>query len=117
MLLTLSPDSPEPLYEQIRRGITALIAQGHLRDGQRLDSVRQVAAEFGINPATVKKAYDQLVRDGLVETAGRSGSVVRQGTRTAQQREQLRADLQELIQRARAQGFTTSEIAKLIKEL
>lgn len=112
MFLTLYPDSPEPLFEQLHGGIVKLIATGELRDGDRLDSVRSVAADFGINPATVKKAYDQLVADGLVETAGRSGSIVRTGARTQAQEAQLRTDLQKLAYRATAQGFSLTEFIK-----
>ncbi|WP_368502635.1 GntR family transcriptional regulator [Corynebacterium sp.] len=81
MYITLNPDSDVPLFEQIHDAI----ARGQLSPGDKLDPVRRVAADFGINPATVKKAYDQLVADGLVETAGRSGSLVIPSTRSSAQ--------------------------------
>ncbi len=87
----------------------------------KLDPVRRLAADFGINPATVKKAYDQLVADGLVDTAGRSGTVVRPGARTAAQSQQLDEGLTRVAWLARAQGFTVSEIRDhldaILKEL
>ena len=121
MFITLSPDSDVPLFKQIHDEIVAAITHGQLRDGDKLDPVRRLAADFGINPATVKKAYDKLVAEGLAETAGRSGTVVRPGARTAAQSQQLDEGLTRVAWLARAQGFTVSEIRDhldaILKEL
>lgn len=110
MFLTLNPESGVPLFTQLHDAIVSAIAHGELRDGDKLDPVRRVAADFGINPATVKKAYDKLVAEGLAETAGRSGTVVRPGARTDAQNQQLVEGLQRAALLARAQGFNDSEI-------
>lgn len=93
MLITLNPDVDVPVFQQIHDEIVLAIARGQLFAGDKLDPVRQVAADIGINPATVKHAYDLLVADGLVETAGRSGSIVRPGAHTAAQEQQVRQRL------------------------
>ena len=107
-----------PIAQQIHDGIVAGIISGELQDGQPLPSVRRLAVEYGVNPATVKKAYDQLQEDGLVRTAARSGSVIARPKRpSAQQREQLREDLRATVWRALAQGFKTDDICATVDDL
>ncbi|MER0079679.1 GntR family transcriptional regulator [Corynebacterium sp. KPL2830] len=110
MLITLNPDADAPVFQQIHDEIVLAIARRQLFDGDKLDPVRQVAADIGINPATVKHAYDLLVADGLVETAGRSGSTVRPGAHTAAQEQQVRQRLRRVATLARAQGFSAEEL-------
>ncbi|WP_115686131.1 GntR family transcriptional regulator [Corynebacterium senegalense] len=75
-LITIDPDGGPPVFQQIHDAIVLAIARGELIPGDTLDPVRRVAAEFGINPATVQKAYDLLRAEGLIESASRSGSRV-----------------------------------------
>lgn len=110
MLITLNPDADVPVFQQIHDEIVLTIARGQLVAGDKLNPVRQVAADIGINPATVKRAYDLLVTDGLVETAGRSGSIVRPGAHTAAQEQQVRQRLHRVAALARAQGFSADEL-------
>ena len=110
MFINLNPDSDIPVFQQIHDEIVLAIARGQLSDGDKLDPVRRVAKDIGINPATVKKAYDLLVSDGLVETAGRSGSIVRPGARTQAQERQLAEHLGRIVALARAQGFSPDEL-------
>lgn len=118
MYLTVDTDSPVPIAQQIHDGIVAGIVSGELQDGQPLLSVRRLAVEYGVNPATVKKAYDQLQEDGLVRTAARSGTVIARPKRpSAQQREQLREDLRATVWRALAQGFKTDDICATVDDL
>lgn len=110
MFITLNPESDVPVFQQIHDEIVLAIAREQLSDGDKLDPVRRVAKDIGINPATVKKAYDLLVSEGLVETAGRSGSIVRPGSRTASQEKQLNEQLSRVVALARAQGFSPDEL-------
>lgn len=110
MLITLNPDADVPVFQQIHDEIVLAIARGQLLAGEKLDPVRHVATDIGINPATVKHAYDLLVADGLVETAGRSGSIVRPGAHTAAQEQQVRQHLRRVAALARAQGFSAEEL-------
>lgn len=118
MYLIVEPDSPVPIAQQIHDGTVAGIISGELQDGQHLPSVRRLAVEYGVNPATVKKAYDQLQEDGLVLTAARSGTVITRPKRpTAQQRERLREDLRATVWRALAQGFKADDISETVEDL
>ena len=61
-----------PIYRQLRDRVVAMILEGVLGDGDALPSVRNVAAEYRLNPLTVLKGYQELVDEGLVEkTRGR----------------------------------------------
>ncbi|WP_237800616.1 GntR family transcriptional regulator [Corynebacterium accolens] len=110
MFITLHPESDVPVFQQIHDEIVLAIARGQLSDGDKLDPVRRVAKAIGINPATVKKAYDLLVSEDLVKTAGRSGSIVRPGARTTAQEKQLEEQLSRIVALARAQGFSPDEL-------
>jgi GntR family transcriptional regulator len=60
-------DESQPIYRQLRDRVVAMMLEGVLKEGEPLPSVRQVAAEYRLNPLTVLKAYQQLADEGLVE--------------------------------------------------
>jgi GntR family transcriptional regulator len=71
----------QPLYRQLRDLIVAMILDGDLKEGDPLPIVRNVAAEFRVNPLTVLKSYQKLVDDGLVESRRGRGMFVNPGAR------------------------------------
>lgn len=71
----------QPIYRQLRDGAVHMILDGVLKDGDPLPSVRNVAAEYRVNPLTVLKAYQQLVDEELVETRRGLGMFVKAGAR------------------------------------
>ncbi len=118
MLIELDPHSPDPLFQQIHDRIVEAIAHARLTDGTRLDPVRRVAADFGINPATVKKAYDLLQDEGIIITEPRLGSVVHVAhTFTPENEAHLLRDLSRTIARAHVQGCSAHTIRSLVDEL
>src|SRR5256886_7077415 len=70
-----------PIYRQLRDRVVHMILDGVLNEGDPLPSVRNVAAEYRVNPLTVLKAYQQLVREQLVETRRGLGMFVKSGAR------------------------------------
>jgi len=72
----------QPIYRQLRDKVVAMILEGVLTDGDALPSVRNVAAEYSLNPLTVLKGYQQLVDEGLVEKRRGRGMFVTEGART-----------------------------------
>ncbi len=76
MIVHVDPGSPLPVFEQLRAQIERLIASGQLRAGSKLPTIRQLAHDLDVAWGTVNKVYDALARDGLVETAGRHGTIV-----------------------------------------
>lgn len=70
-----------PIYRQLRDRVVAMILDGVLKEGDPLPSVRNVAAEYRINPLTVLKGYQELVDEELVEKRRGLGMYVRPGAR------------------------------------
>lgn len=75
-MIVIDPASAVPPYEQIRGQITEARASGELVAGHRLPPVRHLAAELGLAPNTVARAYRELEASGVIETRGRGGSFV-----------------------------------------
>ena len=70
-----------PIYRQLRDRVVAMILEGVLGDADALPSVRNVAAEYRLNPLTVLKGYQELVDEGLVEKKRGRGMFVIGGAR------------------------------------
>src|SRR5687767_1078986 len=71
----------QPIYRQLRDRVVAMILDGILNEGDPLPSVRNVAAEYRVNPITVLKGYQQLVDEDLVEKRRGLGMYVKPGAR------------------------------------
>ena len=84
----------QPIYRQLRDQVVAMILDGVLKEGDPLPSVRNVAAEYRVNPLTVLKGYDQLADEGLVEKRRGLGLFIKVGARAML----LKAERQRFIQ-------------------
>ena len=71
----------QPIYRQLRDRVVAMILDGVLKEGDALPSVRNVAAEYRVNPLTVLKGYQELVDEKLVESRRGLGMFVNAGAR------------------------------------
>jgi GntR family transcriptional regulator len=71
----------QPIYRQLRDRVVDMILDGLLKEGDPLPSVRNVAAEYRVNPLTVLKAYQELVDEELVETKRGRGMFINVGAR------------------------------------
>lgn len=71
----------QPIYRQIRDRVAAMILDDVLKEGESLPSVRNVAAEYRVNPLTVLKGYQQLVDEGIVEARRGLGMFINPGAR------------------------------------
>ncbi len=71
----------QPIYRQLRDRVVAMILDGVLKEGDPLPSVRNVAAEYRVNPITVMKGYQELVEERLVETKRGLGMFIKPGAR------------------------------------
>ena len=74
--MRIEPDNPVPIFQQIADGILAAVAAGVYRPGDLIPSVRQQALALVVNPNTVQRAYEQLEREGLVESRKGTGMAV-----------------------------------------
>jgi len=73
----------QPIYRQLRDRVVAMILEGALKEGDPLPSVRNVSAEYRVNPLTVLKGYQELVDEELVEKRRGLGMFVKDGARSS----------------------------------
>jgi len=76
-------EDSQPIYRQLRDRVVAMILEGELNEGDPLPSVRNVSADYRVNPLTVLKGYQQLVDEGLVEKRRGLGMFINNGARKA----------------------------------
>lgn len=77
MQFEISVHDKNPIYKQLRQQIIIGIANGQLKDGEQLPSVRQLADELGTNAMTISKVYQQLKEEGYLDTDRRKGTTVK----------------------------------------
>lgn len=100
-------------YEQVRRGISASIDAGELRPGDRLPTVRRLAADLGLAVNTVARAYRELEAAAIIETRGRAGSFVSDDTNSRE----LRRAAADYVARVRALGADHETALDLVRGL
>ena len=117
MNINISNASGKPIYLQISDQIKALILEGTLKEGEMLPSMRNLALELRISFMTTKRAYEELERDGFIESYTGKGSFVRPQNLELFREEQLKAIeaiLAEAGERANKIGLTMDELHKLL---
>jgi GntR family transcriptional regulator len=72
----VDPRSDVPIYQQLVAGVKSAVARGILLPGEKLPSVRELAGRIAINPNTIAKAYQELEREGIIETLRGRGTFV-----------------------------------------
>ena len=75
-IVVVDASSPSPPFEQVRDGLASAVRTGKLAAGDRLPTVRKLAADLGLASNTVARAYRELEEAGVVETRGRNGTFV-----------------------------------------
>ena len=75
-MISLDYQSGIPIYEQIANQIERLVSFNVLKPGQQIMSIRELATSLGINPNTVKKAYDELEKRGTINTFSTKGTFI-----------------------------------------
>ena len=116
MNILVNVSSPEPVYEQIVRQIQGGVTSGELAPGAPLPPVRQLASDLALNRNTVARAYRALEEQGVIKTAGRKGTFVRQNAVAEVTRQKTgRAErvVRHVIETLVSEGLSRDEIAKL----
>ncbi len=111
MDIVISNASGEPIYQQIVNQIKALILDGKLKAGDALPSMRVLAQQLRISVITTKRAYEELERDGMIESVTGKGSFIK-----AQNAELLREENLRQIEAALAQAVDKAAIAGIAAE-
>lgn len=103
-----------PIYRQLKDRIVAMLLDGLLKPGDALPSVRQIAADFQLNPITVSRAYQELADATLVEKRRGIGMYVTDGAREkliVSERERfLREEWPQMLERIRRLGMNMEEL-------
>ncbi len=121
-MLKIDPDSPIPLYHQIAEAIRYAIATGQIRSGDSLPGLHQAAAEWGVNLHTVRHAYSELARQGLVRTRGPSGTIVLSTATSLDLQRQNWNGLTDFLNRVadeaeRLHGISAKELGRLLTDM
>lgn len=117
MNINISNASGKPIYLQIADQIKTLILEDKLKEGEMLPSMRNLALELRISFMTTKRAYEELERDGFIESYTGKGSFVRAQNLELFREEQIKAIESLLIdagERAQKIGLTMDELHELL---
>lgn len=120
MEIIISNSSDKPIYEQICMQIKSQIMDGTLKAGETLPSMRGLAKDLHISTITVQRAYEDLTRDGFIETVSGKGSFVAFQNREFIKEEQLRRAeelLQKVAEIGRAHGISYEQMSNILKLL
>jgi len=99
MRIIISNSSEDPIYEQIVKQIKSQIINGELQEQESLPSIRKLAGELGISVITTKRAYEELEKEGFIDTVGGKGSFV-----ASQNREFLREKKMKVVEEKLSQA-------------
>ncbi|WP_088227152.1 GntR family transcriptional regulator [Desulfosporosinus sp. FKB] len=111
MNIIISNSSPEPIYQQIVNQLKRLILNGELSEAEALPSIRSLAKELQISVITSKRAYEDLERDGYIETVPGKGSFV-----AAQNKELLREKRLRVVEEKVSEAIAVAKIAGLSQQ-
>lgn len=115
--IIISSNTSKPIYEQITSQIKALIMSGKLQTGDAIPSMRALAKSLHVSVITVQKAYEDLQRDGFIETTVGRGSFVSAQNKDFYQEEQQRQAEEHLAQAvdiARTSGIPLSKLVEIL---
>jgi GntR family transcriptional regulator len=120
MILNLSELSDEPLYEQVSRQIRAKILSADLTGGEALPSIRSLAKEQRVSVITVQRAYDDLEREGLVQSRRGKGfwvAPIPEARKRAIAEARFAEALERLILNTAAEGLGEADMRRILEKL
>ena len=119
LLPAISPAAPGTLYEQIVIGLKRAVSEGHLMPNEALPSFRQLAEELLVSVITVKRAYEELEREGIIYRRQGLGTFVAESGRDRSREvklEHAREMLLAAAREAREAGLKPAEVRRLFLE-
>ncbi|MBH0320906.1 GntR family transcriptional regulator [Bacillus cereus] len=117
MQITIRNTSKEPIYEQISAQIKKLILLGDLKQGDALPSMRQLAKDLRVSIITTKRAYEELEKDGFINSIVGRGSFVAEQNIETMKEEKLKTveeNLCEAIQNAKQMDVSLNELKEML---
>lgn len=119
MAIRVRPESPVPIYEQIVAQVVFAVAAGDLAPGDRVPSVRDLAADLVVNPNTVARAFQELERAGaLVGKRGLGMEVAPDGPKVCRERRKaiVLGRLRDALREASSAGLTVAEVCTMVED-
>ncbi len=120
MMIHVNPADELPIYRQIIHQIRDAIAAGELQPGEKLPSHRDLSAQIVVAPLTIKKAYDELEAEGLLQTLRGKGTFVAAKpprVSAADRRRRLSQAANRLLTEAQLAGMSLDEVLVLLRQL
>ncbi len=120
MEIIISSKSKKPIYEQIASQIKQMIMAGQLQEGDSLPAMRSLAKSLRVSVITVQRTYEDLQREGFVDSAVGRGTFVAKQDKSLIRNEHLamiEGHLSEVIHIAKNSGIELEEITKLLHKL
>ncbi len=120
MRILISNASPDPIYEQIARQIKGQILSGELAEGHMLPSIRKLARDLQISVITTKRAYEELEREGFIDTVGGKGTFVAAENPEFLREKRMKAveeKLADAIEQARLLGVGPQQLTEMLRLL
>lgn len=118
MDIIIRNNSESPIYDQIKEQIKAMIISGELKEGDGLPSMRLLAKELRISIITTKRAYEELEREGYIESLTGKGSFVK-GINRRLVKENAMCEIEELYEeifdKAKLAGISDDELETIVK--
>lgn len=117
MEIIISNNAAKPIYVQITTQIKAMIMSGELQPGEAIPSMRALAKSLHVSVITVQRAYEDLQRDGFIETTVGRGSFVSAANKEWYQEERQRQAEEHLLAAAeigRSSGISLEKLTELL---
>ncbi|MFC1554218.1 GntR family transcriptional regulator [candidate division KSB1 bacterium] len=120
MRIIISNSSPDPIYEQVSKQIKAQIISGELIQGDPLPSIRKLAMELQISVITTKRAYEELEKEGFIDTVGGKGCFVAMQNKALLKEKKMKTieeKLSEIVLDSKKLGININEIIEMLSIL
>ena len=117
MKIIIANSSPDPIYEQIIKQIKTQIISGELEEGTALPSIRRLAQELNISVITTKRSYEDLEREGFIDTVAGKGSFVAVQNKAFLREKRMKIveeKLSEAISEAKMLGLGIDELKEML---
>jgi GntR family transcriptional regulator len=117
MKIVISNSSADPIYEQITRQVKAQIIGGDLREGEPLPSIRKLAHDLQISVITTKRAYEELEKEGFIDTVEGKGSFVAMQNKELLREKKMKLVEEKLsgaVEEAKLFGISLAELEEIL---
>lgn len=120
MKIIISNSSPEPIYEQVGKQIKTQIISGDLKEGDPLPSIRKLAKELYISVITTKRAYEELEKEGFIDTVGGKGTFVAIQNKELLREKKMKSiedQMTDMVAEAQKMEISLKELQEMLKIL